>query len=167
MFRKLFFTKFIVLIIVAITMVNSIVFVGAGVFRTYKGTKGILLGMDTPGQIPLLEVFTSLEYFLIALVFIVFALGISQLFLTKKKDKDIIEEVMPKWLKITNFNELKFILWETILTTLLVLYMVDIIESNIKLSWEATIIPVVILIFSISLFILKRGSFKELQTDLN
>ena len=162
MFKKLFFTKFIVVIVVFVAMISSIVFIGAAVYKSYSGIRSIFSQGINSGEIPLLKVFTSLEYFLIALVFIVFALGISQLFLTNK-DRDLIEEIMPKWLRIRSFNDLKFILWETILTTLLVLYMVDLIENSLKITWEVTIVPIVILIFAISLFLLKKGSESDFE----
>jgi len=167
MLKRLFFTRFIVLIIVFVTLINSFAFIGYGVYKSYAGYLGIFKGAAFTAERPFLQIFTSLEYFFIAVVLIVFALGIYQLFILKPSENETAKDMLPKWLRIKSFNELKYILWETIVTTMLVLYLVAYVESADNNAWslEMLIAPGIVLIIAVTLFILRKGSFELTDKD--
>lgn len=104
----------------------------------------------------------AVDLFLIAIVFFVFSLGILILF-NNKGDAAFLGK-LPEWLRIKNFMQLKIILWEAILTTLVVSYLARLAEE--RMSGEASgvkdlIIPGAILLIAVSLFLLKKSNGKE------
>jgi hypothetical protein len=67
---------------------------------------------------------------------------------------------MPAFLKIKNFVELKIILWEAILTTLVVAYLGYLVELRIAekpIVLSDLTVPAAILLIAIALFFLKKG----------
>jgi uncharacterized membrane protein YqhA len=100
----------------------------------------------------------SVDMFLIAIVFFVFSLGVLILF--NNKTEQALPANLPQWLKIKDFIQLKVILWEAILTTLLISYIAGLAEKRlhgVQLSVQNLIIPGAILCMALSLFFLKKG----------
>ena len=71
----------------------------------------------------------AVDMFLMAMVFFVFSLGVLMLF--NYPDENLPVKV-PNWLRIKSFVELKVILWEAILTTLVVSYLVGLAELKME-----------------------------------
>lgn len=139
------------------TFLNSFVFIIFGVYRSIKGYYGLIEqlinnNVQTPGVI-LAE---SLDSFLIAIVFIIFSLGMYKLFILNGNDNG--RSRLPEWLEINNLSDLKFLLWETFIITLIILTMTTIIESMPHLGWNALILPAIILILSIGIFVVKKSN---------
>jgi uncharacterized membrane protein YqhA len=98
----------------------------------------------------------SVDLFLMAIVFFIFSLGVLVLFTEENQEAMAI----PSWLRIKSFVELKIILWEAILTTMVVSFVAGLVQKRIdghELSLDNLIIPAATLILAISLFFLKRG----------
>lgn len=93
----------------------------------------------------------GLELFLVSMVFMIFALGILRLFIVYH----VKDEHTPSWLKIDDFKELKVLLWETILVTLVVFTLSKVVSAKEVLTWNALILPCVILALTGSLFLMK------------
>lgn len=101
------------------------------------------------------------DMFLMAIVFFVFSLGVLILFYDSETALPIR---LPEWLRIKTFIQLKVILWEAILTTLVVSYVAGLAEKRMDrqtVSPFDLIIPGAILIIALSLFFLKKGEHKE------
>ena len=99
----------------------------------------------------------SVDTFVMVIVFFVFSLGILILFQDPTHPFPIN---LPEWLHIKTFMQLKVILWEAILTTLVVSYVAGLAEKRmdqITISVYDLIIPGAILLIALSLFFLKRG----------
>jgi uncharacterized membrane protein YqhA len=99
----------------------------------------------------------AVDSFLVAIVFFVLALGILVLFNNPEAQVPV---KLPGWLHVHNFMELKAILWEAILTTLVVSYLAGLAEKVIEgkeINLESLLIPGGILLISLSLFFLKRA----------
>jgi len=95
----------------------------------------------------------SLDAFMIALFFILFSMGIAKLFLPKSgflKDYDL------PWLKIDNFSQLKYIMWEMLLTTIFVYFATKIIIVGNQLDWTLLIIPASVLMLALAYKLLKE-----------
>jgi uncharacterized membrane protein YqhA len=103
---------------------------------------------------PGLYLLKGLEHFLISMVFMIFALGILKLFIFDQTS----EEHIPTWLKIDEFKELKVLLWESILVTLVVFTLDKLVSATEVLTWNASIFPGVILVLTASLYLMKKSS---------
>jgi uncharacterized membrane protein YqhA len=103
----------------------------------------------------------AIDMFLVAIVFFVFSLGILMLF--NNKPPESLPDNLPKWLHIKNFMELKVILWEAILTTMLVSFLSGAVERKMirDPKVEDLIVPAAILIIALSLYLLKKGESKK------
>lgn len=98
----------------------------------------------------------TVDMFLMVIVFFVFSLGVLILF----DDPENLPIRLPHWLQIKTFIQLKVILWEAILTTLVVSYLAGLAEKkfdNHSSSFNDLIIPGAILLIALSLFFLKKG----------
>jgi uncharacterized membrane protein YqhA len=103
----------------------------------------------------------AVDLFLIAIVFFVFSLGILVLFHNAETPLPI---KLPEWLRIKNFMQLKVILWEAILTTLVISYLASLAEIRMdghEITKMQLIVPAAILMISVSLFFLKKGEKEE------
>ena len=108
----------------------------------------------------------SVDLFLVAIVFFVFSLGILVLFHNAENPLPI---KLPEWLRIKNFMQLKVILWEAILTTLVTSYLANLVETRMngrEINTMQHLIPAAILMISVSLFFLKKGEKEESETHL-
>ena len=146
-------------IIVIFTALNAVAFIAMGILESIHGLKGIFIEKDHPDERPGLIILESLDVFLVALVFLIFAIGITMLFLPKSADQ--LRENLPNWMNIKSFIELKLILWEAILTALIVFFVTEVYQDEAHLSWDILLIPGSILILSLSIFVLRKSEHKK------
>jgi uncharacterized membrane protein YqhA len=100
---------------------------------------------------------SAVDMFLIAIVFFVLALGITLLFSDPAKGFPVN---LPQWLRVKNFMELKVILWEAILTTLVIAFLTGLAGRKINgedANLQTLIIPGGIFLVALSLYFLKKG----------
>jgi uncharacterized membrane protein YqhA len=99
----------------------------------------------------------AIDMFLMAIVFFVLSLGFMILFTSPETELPV---QLPTWLRVRNFMQLKVILWEAILTTLVVSYLAGLAEKKIEgtqMNFSVLVIPGVILLISLSLYFLTKG----------
>jgi uncharacterized membrane protein YqhA len=153
MFNKILRVRYIFLIAVVFTFLNSIFFLIGGVIESLHGYRLFyeygLGGEYKPGAYLL----KGLDLFLVSMVFLIFALGIMRIF-THYQSND---ENLPAWLRFNDFKDLKILLWETVIVTLVVFTLTEIVTSKESLKPDALIMPGVILILTASLFLMKRN----------
>lgn len=139
-------------IICVFTFINALVFVGISVYHSVHAYTIIATGSmaDRPG-IYLAE---ALDTFLLAMVFIIFAIGIGKLFVP---DSKLLKKIHLDWLNPKSFSDLKGILWEAVLTTLVVLFATSIIHQLDNLALEHLIIPAAILLIAVALRMMKSS----------
>jgi uncharacterized membrane protein YqhA len=151
--ERLFVIRYVYLVAVFFTFLNSIVILFLGVIDAIHGYSAVFTQAAGKHQnnigIYFLE---SLDKFLVAFVFLMFSLGIMKLFFFDKTSLGNL----PAWLHIESFKDLKVLLWETILVTLVVLSLSSNVKNSHELTWEVLILPVIILILSISLFLMRK-----------
>lgn len=149
--------KFIIGLPVFSSFLIAIVFLGIGVYETAIGIIGILTGQMHTEATPGINLFQALDVFLIAFLFLIFSIGFAQLFIPKpSKTVDNIKKITPDWLQVENFTQLKLILWDTVLTTLVVLFIGDAFKANGQYDWELIIIPIAIILISFSKYLIKK-----------
>lgn len=152
------FFKFIIGIPVICSFIIAIIFLGLGVYETILGIEGIIKGLVHTDAAPGLILVNSLDVFLVGFLFLIFSIGFSQLFLPKpSKLMNALDSITPLWLKVENFTQLKLILWDTVLTTLVVMVIGDAFRSKGNYDWQLTIIPITILLISLSKFLIKNS----------
>ena len=108
------------------------------------------------GRLMAIGLLHSVDMFLVAIVFFVLAIGMLILF----TDPEANMPKLPTWLHVKNFMELKAILWEAILTTLVVAYLAKLVEGEIEgkqMTVEDLLIPGGVLLIALSLFFLKKS----------
>lgn len=148
--------KFILRIAVAIicvfTFINALVFVGISVYHSVHAYSLVISGQiaERPG-IYLAE---ALDTFLLATVFIIFSIGIGKLFVP---DSKLLKRIHLDWLNPKSFSDLKGILWEAVLTTLVVLFATSLVHQLDNLHWELLIIPAAILLIAVALRMMKSS----------
>ena len=89
------------------------------------------------------------------MVLLVLALGIAKLFLLDPRSEE--SAGLPAWLQINSISELKVLLWETILTTLLILGLSSLTATAFaKPDWTMLVMPIAILTLALSLYFMKK-----------
>jgi len=151
------FFKLIIIIPVISSLITAIIFMGLGVYEIMIGINGVFLGLMETEATPALRLFVSIDLFLIGFLFLIFALGFTQLFIPKpSKIVTLLDGVTPNWLKVETFTELKLILWDTVLTTLVLTFIGEVIRTKDGHDWQLTIIPISILFISFAKYLIKK-----------
>jgi uncharacterized membrane protein YqhA len=152
MFQKLLRIRYVVLLAVGILFINSIFFIVGGTVFSVKGYIEYARNGFIPSETynPGLYILKGLDAFMLAIIFIIFGLGIARLFLYNNAPEDQI----PSWLRFHEMKGLKVLLWETILVTL-VIYCLQILLTHKELSFELLILPGAILLLSVALFFVR------------
>ena len=149
--------KIIIAIIAWLVFTSGIVLTGIGMYDFALVFVPLVKGADHTTRLMAIGLLHAVDIFLVAIVFFVLSLGFFVLFDNGERPFPVR---IPEWLQVRNFTQLKIILWEAILTTLVVSWLADLVEKEI--TGEATdvqslIIPAGILIIALSLFFLKKG----------
>jgi len=142
--------RIIILLICAVTFLNALVFVGISTYRSLDTYLILIQGHleERPGA----DLVESLDGFLIAIVFLIFAIGFGKLFVPELR---FLKNIQIPWLEPQNFSELKHVLWEAILTTLVVVFAIQIVRDLDHLNWHHLIIPGGITLIAVALKMLK------------
>lgn len=144
--------RYVFIIVSVFSFISCLFFIGIGVAEAFHAFKIVFDAIgggpwDNPGVI-LVE---SLDKFLIAVLFYIFGIGMIKLFLPELfHDTDL-----PKWLDIKGIKELKVLLWETILVTLVILSVTSMVAHTDSLTWDALILPCIIAVLALSLFLMR------------
>lgn len=159
MIKVLLKSRYIALTISFFMFLNSIAFLIMGVIRGFQAYKEVIHFMRGHHEVkPGLHIAESLDTFLIAIVTLIISIGIAKIFFLSDEDS----AQLPKWLDIHSFKDLKILLWETILLTLVVLFLTILANVGMDFSWKLLIIPISILLLSISLILMKgKHPFKH------
>jgi len=152
MFRKLLSIRYIISVAVVILFLNSAFFIVGGTIFSVKGYIEFTKNGFIPNESynPALYILKGLDAFMLAIIFIIFGLGIARLFLFN----DAPEDQIPSWLRFHEMKGLKVLLWETILVTL-VIYCLQVLLTHKELSLDLLILPGAILLLAIALFFVR------------
>lgn len=152
MFQKLLKIRYVIILVVVIMFINSIFFIIGGTVYSFKGyiefAKNGFLPIETLN--PGLQILKGLDAFMLAIIFIIFGLGIARLFLFNNATEDQI----PSWLRFREMKGLKVLLWETILVTL-VIYCLQVLLTHKELTPDLLILPGAIMLLAVALFFMR------------
>lgn len=159
--RIFYLLKFIITVIALLVFAAGIVLTVIGLYE-FLTTFSYLTTVDKHHIADLIAtgLLKAIDMFLLAIVFFVFALGVLILFSSERS----LPVALPQWLQLKNFVELKVILWEAILTTLVISYLAGLAEKRMageEVAILNLVIPGVIFLISLSLYFLKKGGNKE------
>lgn len=150
--------RYLVIVAMVFSILNGIALLGLGAHRSIKSYQALLAeGPVTPGEEPGIMLVESVDIFLASLVLIILGIGLAVLFLIPDEKKDSLK--IPSWMKVKSFLELKLILWEAVLTVLVVAFLghAAVVQAE-DLNWKILILPASILMLAVSLFIMKKIS---------
>jgi uncharacterized membrane protein YqhA len=152
MLKKLLNVRYIVFLAVAILLLNTVFLIIGGAAISIKGYIEFVKNGFTPSEdyeagLHLME---GLDAFMIAIIFIIFGLGIARIFLFNQ----VADDQVPHWLRFHDIKGLKVLVWETILVTL-VIFCLQILLKSESQTLELLILPGAILILSVSLFFVR------------
>jgi uncharacterized membrane protein YqhA len=152
MFKKLLRIRYVVLLAILTMFINSVFLVIGGTVLSVKGYIEFIRNGFIPSEtyMPGIYIMKGLDGFMLAIIFIIFGLGIARLFLFNS----VSDEEIPSWLRFQDMKGLKVLLWETILVTL-VIYCLQVLLTYKQLSLELLIIPGAILLLAIALFFVR------------
>lgn len=155
MFRLKFLLKLSAGIINAFIILLTIAIVSMGVIHSIDAVSILIEYIQThdTNLRPGIAIIETLDIFLIALVFLIFSIGISRLFIKHGNDK--FDQSLPKWLRIDNFSELKYLLMEAIISMLFIITITVIVKEGDGPSIKWLYVPGIIIMLSISLRLLK------------
>jgi len=155
MFERFMKVRYVAVVIVILALLHAVAFLAMGTHVAVLAYRHIFDEGPTFGSGPGLELLHSLDFMFISMVLLVLSLGIARLFLVSPTFDDA---KLPGWLRIHSISELKVLLWETVLTTLLIVGLSDLTTALFtKLQWTAMVMPCAILVLSLSLYFMKKS----------
>jgi uncharacterized membrane protein YqhA len=137
-------------LICIILMMNAVALVLRGVWFTYEAYHNVLTGADM--ERPLMPALEAVDLFFMALAFFIVAIGLAQLFVG---EVPFLKHFSFSWLRIENFLQLKLLLWDTFLVTLLVFFVTRMSSAH-TIGWDMLVLPAAILMLTVSSFLLKQ-----------
>lgn len=140
-----------VMVIGLVLVIDALVLVCRGVWMTYEAYHHMLLRPDI--ERPLLPALEAVDVFFMAIAFFIVAVGLVQLFIG---DLPFLKDVSFAWMRVESYTQLKLLLWDTFLVTLLVLFLTRIFAAR-TMGWDMLILPGAILMLTVSSFLLKKG----------
>ena len=153
MFRSLLRIRYLAAVVSLVFAVHAAGFLTLALLRGYHAYSVLLRGERVRGEgRPGIEIAESVDALLFSLVLLVLSLGTSSLFLAGEDE----QRRLPDWMRIKSLTGLKLLLWEAILATLVVTAATGLIAALPDVEWRHLILPLAVLILSVSYFLLKR-----------
>jgi uncharacterized membrane protein YqhA len=149
--------RIIITVLAFLMLLSGIVLTVLGGYEFVLVFSYLTNGVEHAARMMAIDLLHAVDLFLVAIVFFVLSLGILVLFNNPDSPLPIR---LPEWLRIKNFMQLKIILWEAILTTLVVAYLAMLAEKEIQgeeISVQTLVVPGGIFLIALSLFFLKKG----------
>jgi uncharacterized membrane protein YqhA len=160
--------RFFVSVIIIFMFLSAILITGLGLVDLWHGVT--LIGLEnqsehyitTAAAIGILE---GIDTLLVSIVLFIFSFGLIVIFFVKHELLDKLN--IPVWLKMRSFLDLKIILWEAVLTTLVVGFLIAVAKLELKNqepSLQTLFIPASISLITVSLYLLRKNSHNESNT---
>jgi len=143
--------RIVIIGIVAIMLINSLFFVALAIYKAVHAFT--LMASGRMEERPGVHIAESLDGFMLALFFIIFSMGIAKLFLP---GANLFSKYNLPWLKLDNFSQLKYIMWEMLLTTIFVFFITKLLVDVDELNWNLLIYPGSILMLAVAYKLLKE-----------
>jgi uncharacterized membrane protein YqhA len=155
MLRSLLRIRYLATGVALVFALHAAGFLVLGVLRAVQAYRHLFTpdGLQ-PEARPGVHIAESVDALLFSLVLLVLSLGTASLFLTTSDTEE--SRKLPDWMRVKSLTELKLLLWEAILATLVVAAASGVIAALPHLEWKLLVLPAAILLLSVSYFLLKR-----------
>jgi uncharacterized membrane protein YqhA len=155
LFEQLLKVRFVAVVVVILSFLHSLAFLFLGARSAIETYLHILGVGGAAMERPALELLHSLDFFLVSLVLLILSLGVAKLFLLPPAAPH--SRRLPSWLDVETFSDLKYLLWETILTTLLIAAL-PLLTAGLfgEVEWVALASPAAIFLLALSLYFMKK-----------
>ena len=153
MLKSLLKLRYLYIVVVVFNAINSVAYLAVGVYKSIHGYIAIFESMshhDEWGN-PGIHLAEALDAFLISIIFLIFAFGVYKIFLSDNTK----ESNLPKWLDIKSLSDLKLLLWEGIVVSLLVFTLTVIFTDIDNPSWDMLILPAIVFLLTVGLILLR------------
>jgi len=156
-FAYLLKIRFLTAVIVIVFVLHAVAFLVMGTRSAFTAYARMLEPPANEGPTrPGLDLLHSMDFLFIAMVLVVLALAIAKLFLLDPVAKE--SAALPSWLRIDSVRELKALLWETVLTSLLIIALSDLTAGIfVKPDWTVLLTPIAILVLALGLYFMKKA----------
>jgi len=151
----------IIMIPIVCTFLISVVFIAIGLYVAFEGARDLLTGKLYTELRPGLKFIEALDMFMIAFMFYIVSIGFSKLFLPEPVSSRLLGGLGPKWFTAPSFTKLKILLWEVLLTAVLIVFIGDVYRAQGAYSWSMLLIPAAIFLLSVGMFLMARGDREE------
>ena len=138
-----YFLRIIILAIVIILLADVVI----------TTVRGIMVSVHAYGEVisnttekPLLPALEAVDLFMLALVVLLLALGLVKLFLS---DMPFISNFDLPWLKVGDIHDIKALLWNAMLLTLMVLFCIRMFNTD-QLGWTDLVLPGAVFLLALS-----------------
>ena len=156
MVRLLLRLRWLAVVVALFGALNAIAFIAIGAVRAFEAYRMIALGPPWTGEhAPGVVLARSVDAFLLAMVFLVFAIGVMTLFLSRDTGHGF--ENIPEWMRVKSLSELKFVIWEAILAAVVVASVEGLVAGGHELTWNALVTPVAVFVLAAGLFLARRA----------
>lgn len=147
--------RWLAAVVAFFSALHAVAFVAIGVMRGLEGYRMILSGPPWPGDhTPGVELARSIDAFLLAMVFFVFSVGVTVLFLVRPGSP--VLQTIPEWMRVRELAELKFLVWEAILAAMVVASVESFVGTHDALGWTSLVLPIATLILAAGLALVRK-----------
>jgi len=140
-----------IIVAICVMFINFLFTVGIGVYKTFHAFM-VLADQGTQGK-PGLEIVESLDLFLVGLVFLIVSLGFMKLF---HPEFSWFKDFNLPWLKVDDFFQLKQLIWNAFLLTLLVTFGIQLLRTIGDWNWTLLVVPGSVLLFALAAKFMKH-----------
>lgn len=161
--NRMLLLRFLLLPMIIVILLISIFFTVRGIWICNEVVSNMvsakmsfeLISDQTDNEPPVLIIMEAVDSFLLSFVFFIFSFGLYKLFFVKESSDG--SSRLPAWLDIHSILDLKTLLWQSILTTLVMLFLNYAVWhiAHKSVSWDILLIPGSILLISIALYFMK------------
>jgi uncharacterized membrane protein YqhA len=155
--------RLIISLIIALIFMSAIVITCLGIADLWHGAS--MLWNNHQGEhyvttVTAIGIMEGVDTLLVAVVLFIFSYGLLVIFFSSREE--LLDQLnVPKWLRMKSFLDLKIILWEAVLTTLVIGFLIAVAETELEdkvPGIDILYIPAAIALITISLFLLKKDN---------
>lgn len=163
--KKLLYLRLMLIPMIVFIFIISVFFMMRGMWITWEVLWAMLKGdmtfvhytADNIKHAPSLMLLEAVDSFLLSFVFFVFSMGLYKIFFVREGEG--VRTPLPNWLNVGSIFELKSLLWHSVLTSLVVLFLnYAVIQiSSGHLDWPFLVFPGSLVLISGSLYLMKKA----------
>jgi uncharacterized membrane protein YqhA len=141
--------KVIITIVLLFSFINMLAML---VINVMKGIHAYASLFESQQERPGLEIMEIVDGLLMVLLLMIMNIGFVKLFLP---DSKLAKTIDLPWLKINSFSQLKMLLIETILTTLVIIFATNVVKEEGSLQWTDILIPTAVVLLALTVKFVK------------